>query len=331
MRNKREAILSACLLIGSLAVCLTVAEAVIRFKNSAMNNYDIEMWRYSKELKVKSADPELDFDHVRSKSALLQHVDIRIDNWGLRGPDVGQRRSGVRRLLFLGGSITLGWGVAEQRTVTVQLQQKFEAAGERVEVLNAGVANYNAERYVSRFLKELTSLEPTDIVVHYFLRDAEVLPPGGGNFLARQSELAVTLWIAFHRFFDRQGEQSVVDHYREVYRPDAPGFIAMKRELARLAEYAKQHDIHLYLAMVPDVHNLIDYKFNFIHDTMHDIAAEDGYDFVDLLPALQGRPPEELWAMPGDPHPNALGHHLMAEAMFPVLAARKFVDVHAGN
>ena len=30
---------------------------------------------------------------------------------------------------------------------------------------------------------------------------------------------------------------------------------------------------------------------------------------------------EELFAMPGDPHPNALGHRLMADAMFPVVSA----------
>jgi lysophospholipase L1-like esterase len=36
---------------------------------------------------------------------------------------------------------------------------------------------------------------------------------------------------------------------------------------------------------------------------------------------MQGRPPQELFAMPGDPHPNALGHRLMADAIFPILAA----------
>jgi hypothetical protein len=35
---------------------------------------------------------------------------------------------------------------------------------------------------------------------------------------------------------------------------------------------------------------------------------------------MMGRPPEEMFAMPGDPHPNALGHELMAEAIFPVIS-----------
>jgi len=65
---------------------------------------------------------------------------------------------------------------------------------------------------VSRFLKELTGLEPTDIVVHYFLRDAEDLPAGGADPVLRNSELAVTLWIAIHRLVDKNGEASLVEH-----------------------------------------------------------------------------------------------------------------------
>jgi hypothetical protein len=52
---------------------------------------------------------------------------------------------------------------------------------------------------------------------------------------------------------------------------------------------------------------------------MRSIAGQDGYSFIDLLPALEQLAPERVWAMPGDPHPNALGHKLMAEAMFPIL------------
>jgi lysophospholipase L1-like esterase len=96
----------------------------------------------------------------------------------------------------------------------------------------------------------------------------------------------------------------------------------MQSRLKELAEYAKRRNIRLYLAMTPDVHNLIDYKFDFVHSTMRRIAEADGYTFVDLLPAMRGRPPQDLFAMPGDPHPNALGHQLMADAIAPVIAGR---------
>ena len=322
MQKLRNGLMSAVLMLVSLTVCLVAAEGFLRVKNASMTNYDIEMWRYSNELKKKSEDPALDFDHQKSKSALLQSTEIRLNSWGLRGPEVKPPQPGERRILFLGGSITLGWGVPEEQTVEARLDKAMNAAGEPVQVLNGGVGNYNAERYVSRFFKELSGLKPTDIVVHYFLRDAEDLPPGGGNFLLRHSELAVTLWIAYHRLFDKQGEASLVDHYRKVYDPNAPGFKIARDKLRELADYARANNIRLYFAMMPDVHNLIDYKFGFVHETMQKIAEQDGYKYVDILPVMQGFPPEKLWAMPGDPHPNGFGHELMTRAILPVLSMK---------
>jgi lysophospholipase L1-like esterase len=313
----KRIIFSSVIFLLSTLVALGAAEAVLRLKNSSMKNYDIEMWRYAKELKVASPDPNLGHDHIKQASALLQSVNIRLNEWGLRGGPVASNPP--RRILFLGGSITLGWGVKEEDTVSAQVEKILRVREPGVEVLNGGVGNYNAERYVARFFKELEGLNPTDIVVHYFVRDAEKLDPGGGNILLRNSELAVTLWIATTRLMEKTGEQSLTQHYVDVYREDAPGYLEMKSSLRRLADYAKAHNIRIYLAMTPDVHNLKNYPLGFIHDRMKQIAEQDGYRYVDLLPAFAGLSPEQVWAMPGDPHPNALGHSLMAKAIAPLL------------
>jgi lysophospholipase L1-like esterase len=314
----KNLIYSALLCVVSTVVALGAAELLLRVKNSSMKNYDIEMWRYAKELKTPSLDPSLGHEHVKNASALLQSVDIRLNEWGLRGGPV-MVPAPPRRILVLGGSITLGWGVAEKDTMPARLQQRLRQEGEDVEVLNGGVGNYNAERYIERFFTQLEGLHPTDIVVQYFLRDAEKLDPGGGNILLRNSELAVTTWIAFTRLANKSGEQSLVDHYKDVYREDQPGYIEMRKRLKMLADYAHAHNIRLFMAMTPDVHDLANYRFGFIHDRMKAIASEDGMTYVDFLPALGKRPPEEVWAMPGDPHPNALAQGLMADALLPVL------------
>jgi lysophospholipase L1-like esterase len=308
-------ILAACLVLG-----LAAGEAVLRIKNLSMQNYDIEMWRYARELKLPSDNPNLGHEHLKNSSAILQSVDIRTNEWGLRGGPVAELPAGGRRILVLGASITLGWGVKEEQTLTSLLEQKFANQGQQAQVLNAGIGNYNTERYVQHFLKDLTGLKPTDIVVHYFLRDAEKLDAGGGNFFLRNSQLAVTLWIAINRVFGAQGEQSILDHYKAVYDPGAEGYKTMEKSLLLLSEYAKANNIKLTLAMVPDVHNLSDYPFKDIHERMKVVAEGLGYEFVDLLPAFGRLSPKEVWAMPGDPHPNALGHKLMADALFSVIS-----------
>jgi hypothetical protein len=98
----------------SLVVALLASEVTLRVKNSSMKNYEIEMWRYARELKIKSDDSSLDFQHVRNRSAMLQTVEIRLNEWGLRGDPVPPVNPDQRRILFLGGSGTLGWGVREE-------------------------------------------------------------------------------------------------------------------------------------------------------------------------------------------------------------------------
>jgi len=316
-KTARVAVVSAGLILSTI-LSFFIVEGALRLKNLSMKNYEIEMWKYSMTLKTPSPDPRLGHEHLKNKEAILQSTLIRLNNRGLRGGPV-ETKPGGRRIIFLGGSITLGWGVPEEATISSRIAEYFRNDGHLVETLNAGTGNYNAERYVELFLTRLTDLEPTDIVVHYFIRDAEVLEAGGGNALLRNSQAAVTVWSLIHRYFDPTGMDTLENHYRKVYEPGAPGLAVMQSSLTRLAEYAKGKGIRLYLAMTPDVHNLVNYKFGYIHQLVGEFAKSQGYVYVDLFPAFQGITPEKIWAMPGDPHPNALGHELMAKALYPAL------------
>lgn len=323
MNDKGKKILFTIMSIALAVVfVLGAGEAVIRLKNMSMTNYDVEMWRYARELKTAAENPVLGHRHIPSKSAVLQSTEIRINAEGLRGPEITPLADGGRRILFLGSSITLGWGVPEDKIMTTLIADKFHAAGQdKVQVLNAGIGNYNAKRYVTYFFDDLAKLKPTDIVVHYFINDAETLEQGGGNFFIEHSQLALTMWIAANRFLFREGEAGIEKHYKDVYEPSAPGYMDMVASLTKLAEYAKKNGIRLYLAAVPDIHVLNNYPYTYIQDRMRDLSAKLGYRFIDLLPAFKGTEPKDLWAMPGDPHPNALGHERMADAIYPVLAA----------
>src|SRR5262249_49293266 len=152
-------------------------------------------------------------------------------------------------------------------------------------------------RYVELFFTRLKDLQPTDIVVHGFVRDAEVLDAGGGNWLLRNSELAVVLWTALQKQLAGTGQQNLEDHYRHLYDPQARGFLALREPLHGLSDYAQSNHIRLYLAMVPDIHNLHDYKLHFIHESVASLARQYHYHYIDLFPAFVGMKPEEVWAM----------------------------------
>jgi len=305
----------------ALVLSLAAAEDIVRFKNASMKDYNTEMWRYARELKFASPDPRLGHEHIPDSRAVLQSTEIRINSWGLRGGEVSDKpAAGTRRILLLGSSIALGWGVEESKIVSTLLEQKLRAAGQSVEVLNGGIGNYNAERYVERFLSRLAPLQPSDLLILAFVRDGEELAPGGGNILLRHSQLAATAWIALNRVLSRTGEASLIDHYKAIYEPGSPALATMRAEFSKLAAYARTNSVRVTMAMVPDIHILGDYPLMFVHDIFAQAARENGFAYIDLLPVFRGLTPQDIWAMPGDPHPNARGHALMADAIYPMLA-----------
>jgi lysophospholipase L1-like esterase len=320
-RTVSRTLVSVLLIASSALLALGAAEGLLRLKNADMRNYDIEMWRYARELKKPSDIPVLGHEHVPSSEAVLESVKVRINADGMRGPEVAPITGDRKRILFLGSSATFGWGVAEDETMSALVEKRLKADGHDVDVLNAGIGNYNAVRYVTLFFERLARFEPDIVVIHYFINDTDILEPGGGNWFLRNSQLAVSLWIAANRLTGAGSFEALVEQYRKSYEPDAEGFRAMKAALTRLAAHARERNIRVILAMLPDIHDVNEYPFGFAHAALRILSGELGFTYVDLLPSLRGLKANDLWVMPGDPHVNARGHRLLADTLVPPLAA----------
>jgi len=307
-------IISNCLIfIFTVTVGFGCAELMLRVKNSNQKNYNIEMWRYSKLLKKKSDDPTLGHEHIPNTSARLQGVEIRLNSRGMRSAEPPADLLGKQKILFLGSSNTLGWGVPEESIMTSIVQKKL---GNSAIVYNAGIGNYNAVRYVELFQKRLRDIKPDIVVVNYFVNDAEVLPPGGGNFLLRHSELAVILYHAFQTMKNPYKTlDDLVAYYRQIYAANSKGRVAMEEALARLDLLSKKMGFKIIFTMVPDIHLTNPYPFGFVHESMKNISARYNWAYVDFSDALNRDDAKSLWAMPGDPHINALGQELMAKEL----------------
>lgn len=316
MLKLKEIFINTSILLVSSVLMLAIVEGIVRLKNADMSNYNIEMWRYAKELKVPSQDPLLGHEHIYSKEAELQGVKIRLNNFGLRGSDIEIGSTKSRRILFLGSSATLGWGVEESETMTALLDQHL---GHNVEVLNAGIGNYNAERYIELFLTKLKVLAPTDIVINYFLNDTEILSRGNGNWLLQHSELAVMAWEYYNKF--SFNGFSLEEYYKHLYDKNFLGYQKMASALDRLATYSQKNNIHVYVAITPDMHTLDHYNFQYIHKIIETEAEKRGFEYIDLLEGFQeGKPAKTYWAMPTDPHPNAIAHKRMANVLYKHLS-----------
>jgi len=306
------------LALVTLLVTAVLGEAMLRIKNSDQKNYIIETWRYAKELRKISPNAKYGHVQVPHSAAELQNVKIAINGLGMRGPEPDLTAGGVERILLLGSSITLGWGVPEEQTIRAVLENKL-GAGYRV--LNGGVVDYNTARSIAYFKEAWRkTAKPDVVVVHYFLNDVEYLPPSTSNAMLRSSQLAVTLYyLARGLTAPPYSQAALISHYRDAYQTDRPGFVQMMDALRELKKMSDEDGFKVVFTMIPDIHRLDSYPFRSIHQTMRKIAEGFGWKFVDFLDVVGGFKGPELWTIPGDPHPNGLVHGLMANYLVPHL------------
>ena len=307
-----------CVVITTLVASAILGEALLRVTSTSQQKYTIEMWRYAKDLKKISADPNLGHIHIPNSTATLQGTKFRINSLGMRGAEPELAHNSRKRILFLGSSITLGWGVPENQTMPVLLG-KF--LGDDTLVMNGGIGNYNTARSVARFNHSWRQgVKPDVVIVNYFLNDAEILPPSQQNILFKHSQLAVTLYYIYQGFVKGSADLSALkDHYQAVYADNSPGLNKMQAALSELNKMAIEDGFQIVFTMMPDVHNLKEYPFSFAHAKMKELVQEFNWVYIDFLDDLKKFNGPELWTIPGDPHPNGIVHKIMAERLTPII------------
>ena len=120
------------------------------------------------------SDPHVGFLHVPSQRGWQDDGLATINAMGLRGAQpVVPKPEGLHRILAIGDSTTFGWGVDDNGTYPVQLEQGLKATfpGSHLEVVNGGVGAYDL-RHAARLLRHFgPTFEPDIVVVGVYWND----------------------------------------------------------------------------------------------------------------------------------------------------------------
>jgi len=310
-----------------LAVGLGLGEILVRIAFHRSMDFDMEMWKYARQIKVRSDDPRVVHEHRPNGRAFLMGVEVTTNSFGLReGERTKVKPPRTYRIIALGDSITMGWGVPQGMTYPAQLERSLNAQppkgfpeGLHYEVLNLGVGNYNTAQEVMRLRNLGLALDPDLIVLGYFINDAEPTPKPSRGFLIEHSYLFA---FAVSRIrLVKRSTSTYLDYYRDLYGDDKPGWQEARAALRDVATISRERSIPAMIFIIPEMHELSDrYPFAGIHRRLEQVAATIGLPVVDLFPAFKGRKPESaLWVSPLDAHPNAEAQGLLAKGIYGAL------------
>jgi lysophospholipase L1-like esterase len=316
-------------LFGALTVVLCIAvlwgaaELFVRFVVDDGMQFDLEMWKYARDIKVVSPDPLIGHQHRPHGKARVMGVDLVTNSHGLRDYEYRYERTpDTLRILMLGDSFTEGWGVSLADTFVKRVERLFAKDGTKAEVINTGVGNWNTIQEVEYFLTEGFKYRPDIVVLNFTFNDAEPVPPDKPpGFFMRHCYSCVFLIGRIDTLMREISERrNWVDYYLGLYdHGKAAGWLAAKAYLQKLADYCKSHGIRLLVANFPELHDVKHYRFQEITDLVKQAADQNNVAFIDLLDSVKNEDSSSLWVTPPDPHPNSLADKLFADALYQKL------------
>lgn len=232
------------------------------------------------------------------KTVKIAPTHVRISAQGLREDKVYTvpKPAGQKRLLCFGDSFVFGWGVELEDTFV----KRFEARlGGKLEAINFGVPGYNTTHAVELLEKRGLILQPDGVLV--FLSDNDLYEKGADRLDERRE----------------QGEDWAVERYvksrtkrkqkaESAYERD-PTTVRRKllAALDRLRAVCERAGIpYRVVLLFPNPME------GFIRDV---IAGKEPLMFDDYLKDIR------KYQIPGDMHPNALGHDHIAGRLYEVL------------
>jgi lysophospholipase L1-like esterase len=315
----------------ALLLCLLLAEAAVRGVSRFVASYDYEMWRYAAELKQPLHSAGLPFQHRANREGRFYGVDIRTDSFGMRGPErVAAKPVESRRVLFLGDSYTLGWGVPEEATFSRQLEKLLSGKNPSTQVFNLGVGNYNSAMEVELFKQKGLVLGPDLVILMYYINDVEPTPELGslGYWLQKHFYLLGAMRTKMKQLaLMGKGGDWLGNYYSRLYDPDAPGLRQNRQALLELIRICRERNIRLLMVNIPDLRRLDTYPFTYATAFIRGLAAENRVPFLDLLPVFAGDGGRSLWVSDEDSHSNARANKLADEAIYNKIIAEALLDV----
>jgi hypothetical protein len=318
----KSALKNIALVAVVLVVCGLLIEGMTRLFVDDGMTYELEMWKYATDVKVRDYRPDMGHRHGPDRNTPLMSVPVRTESHGFRGPAIAEQApAGVARIAFVGDSTTMGWGVAEEKTFAHQVIERLVKDGRKVDGFNEGVGNWNTAQELTNFKDTGLKMKPDIVVLTYFINDGEPMPT-----YPKESwlDLHSAAWIVLNYRIDSLirsfGPRPDWKHYyRNLYRDDAPGWQATQRAIAGFAEVAKQTGVKIVVFHLPELRVLKPYEFQDVTDKVRKVVEANGLTFVDLLPTVENMDPASLWVTVPDPHPNGKADTAFTDGILKVV------------
>lgn len=302
---------------------LGVLELAVRFIDPAGISY----YAYAKRYHLaKLADDEVFYRHPSDWSARYGDVEVTTNAYGFRSAPITDKQADEFRVLFLGDSVTFGWGVDQGAVFATRVADMLSPRlGRPVTTINTGVGSYNTDNQFKTLRRHHDALDPNIVVLLYVSNDIEPTPetafdPSREVRMSDKSPPEVIKLV-----LGRSWTYRLVAHLRQFgggggsagLNTESAGWAQSAQALRDLIAYCEARDLPLVVLMYRPFPTPLETE---ISAQLADITNGTDAHFADVYPWFEGRDMRVLLNSAVDSHPNADGHTVLAEGITDLIA-----------
>jgi lysophospholipase L1-like esterase len=294
----------------------------------------------------KSAIPGMIYEQKPGITYKVGEVVVRINSDGFRDREFSERkRAGVKRIVCLGDSMTIGVRLPSEQLYERILERKLKAAGNNVEFMNMGVGGYNTAQEWLVYEHEAKKFKPDMVIVQFTLNDLTAIHPVymGNSVFGRLRVFLADHFRTYNflKFVKRMSKEDFsadqgislketdpmsapvsLDFMKRVYEPGGPFFRDWKAAAAKFGELNREGVPVVFVIFPWAIYIGMDegkpYPYYVLQEQIESVLRSEGISYVDVTPEYAaGGNMRRFWAAKSDFHPNAEAYKLIADKLFP--------------
>jgi len=318
-------------LLTSVFLFLIVAEFVAWLTYDIEEYHNVIMEHQSASARILE-DSRLIYDLKPNFRGYVTETLVELNSMGFRDYDFSFKKDdGVKRILFLGDSITFGYALKKEQTFEDIIEQRLRDRQENYEVINAGIPGYNTVMHYFSLKEKGMKYEPDIIIMQFTINDLDKV-----QFLdIEKNGKKVTYWSEFeeknliktpvfnklntklidisysYRFVNRK-ITIILNKFNIKYNLYREGREDFTKALVSINNFAKKNDIDFLFVIFPDIL----YNERYLEDIKYvrDTVKRYNIQTLDLTEAFRNKRIQDM--MIDAFHPNVAGNELAAEEIY---------------
>ncbi len=290
----------------------------------------LEKLKYANKFVINLNSDEIFKNHRKNFSKDIMGVSLRFNSLGFRGEDIGSfKEDNEVRIMVLGSSLVMGWGVKENKTFTKILEKKLNDKNlnnQNINTINAGIMHTNTKFHYHLFNKNYKKINPDILILGYFIDDAKELTKKKTPFIVKHSFLAA---IVYQTILSKSSE-NLNDYYLRLNQKNSKNWLEVKKYIKKIKDLCNRENIEFIVVILPDFSNFSENNSLIkLYDKLEERLTNNKILNINTYGALKekfGGNARKSWISNDDNHPNEIANEIIASEILTFMNKNNLIS-----